>query len=187
MHCPHCHIHTSITPVFTIDGSQADIRDRFNMPWSVGSCNNCFGLVLVGNAGGTIWPQPLPSDTPKEIPQDIRGNLIEAKMCASISAWRASGTMCRRAIQMASLERGAPLNKTLVEQIKFIKDAGIITNDIHEWATIVRWVGNGGAHPGGVEAGKENAEVMLELTEQFLYVLYVAPAKAATHRAKIGK
>lgn len=134
-----------------------------------------------------VWPNPMPSETPGEIPDEIRSNLVEAKQCASVQAWRATVTMCRRAIQMACLDKGAIPSDTLVKQIDHLKSGGIITADIHEWATIVRWVGNSGAHPDNTTVDKESAETMLDLAEQFLHVLYVAPAKAAAHRAKIGR
>ncbi|GAA4009318.1 hypothetical protein GCM10022631_22140 [Deinococcus rubellus] len=88
---------------------------------------------------------------------------------------------------MACIDRGAPTNTNIVGQINYLRDDHIITNEVHEWATVVRWVGNDGAHPGGSEPDQEDASAMIDLAEQFLHVLYVAPAKAAAHRAKIGK
>lgn len=187
MHCPHCHVHTSITPTNTGGGTQAATQDDFRGLWWIGRCNNCKNFVLVHNEGNTIWPSPFPSPTAKEIPQSVRENLLEAKRCASVNAWRAGVVMCRRALQMACIDKGASDSDNLVAQINQLKANSVITADLHEWATVVRWVGNDGAHPGGAQVDKEDAENMLDLTEQFLHVLYVAPAKAAAHRAKLGK
>lgn len=197
MHCPHCHIQTSITPAMTeykhasaygeaIPTPAAWRQDR-TMQWWIGICNSCSGPVLTLNNGDTVWPYPMPSATASEIPEDIRNNLVEAKKCASVEAWRAAVTMCRRAIQMSCIQKGANPRDTLVLQINHLKDNSIITADLHDWATVVRWVGNDGAHPGGTEPDKGDAMTMIDLAEQFLHVLYVAPAKAAAHRAKIGK
>jgi hypothetical protein len=64
---------------------------------------------------------------------------------------------------------------------------GVITKDLKEWADVVRWVGNDAAHPSKDEVNKEDAEDILKLAEQFLHVIYVAPAIAKERRAKRGK
>ena len=187
MHCPFCHVHTSLTVKYIGNSFPAEVQDRTGWSWYIGECNNCGEVVLANDARNLVYPHPVPSATAQEIPDTIRSNLEEAKQCASVSAWRATVTMCRRALQMACLEKGAPANANLVGQINHLRDNGIITTDLHEWATVVRWVGNDGAHPGGLEPDQEDASAMLDLAEQFLHVLYVAPAKAAAHRAKIGR
>ena len=52
---------------------------------------------------------------------------------------------------------------------------------------MVRWVGNDAAHPGGDPVTAEDADAILKLAEQFLYVVYVAPAIAKAVRTKKGK
>lgn len=187
IYCPHCHRHTSITDLPNHHGQTSWSRDFQGIDWFIGVCNFCKNTVLSRSDGGVVWPNPMPSETAAEIPPPIRENLIEAKQCNAVSAFRATVVMCRRAIQMACVDRGANRNDSLVVQIKSLKQNGVITNELHEWATVVRWVGNDGAHPGGVEPDAEDASAMLDLAEQFLHVLYVAPAKAAAHRAKLGK
>lgn len=187
MYCPHCHRQTSITPLKTHTGNSTISRDANGVDWFIGTCNYCFHPVLSQDQGAVVWPNPMPSDTSSDIPNNIRGNIIEAKKCNSVSSWRATVVMCRRAIQMACLEKGANPSDNLISQINYLKSSNIITQDLHEWATIVRWVGNDGAHPGGIEPDSEDASSMLDLAEQFLHVLYVAPARAAAHRAKLGK
>lgn len=48
---------------------------------------------------------------------------------------------------------------------------------------VVRWIGNDAAHPNKDKVEREDAEDILSLAEQFLQVLYVAPAIAQTRRA----
>ena len=193
MFCPHCHTKTSITPAtqrieLTHSATVVEVVWSTSQGyWWIGICNDCRRPVLVYKDAENIWPTPMPSRTASEIPIEIRENLIEAKSCAAVNAYRASFVMCRRALQMACIDKGASASDNLVAQINYLKTAAVITADLHEWATVVRWVGNDGAHPGGAEIDKEDAENMLDLTEQFLHVLYVAPAKAAAHRAKLGK
>ncbi|WP_339094621.1 DUF4145 domain-containing protein [Deinococcus sp. VB142] len=195
MYCPYCHTKTSITGTYqTVKSGTTEktVSVAWHLGggtgyWWIGLCNECHKPVLVFRQGEIIYPYPFPSPTSSEIPEEIRANLMEAKSCMSVNAYRATVVMCRRALQMACINKGANVSDNLVAQINHLKTAAVITADLHEWATVVRWVGNDGAHPGGAGVDKEDAENMLELTEQFLHVLYVAPAKAAAHRAKLGK
>lgn len=75
----------------------------------------------------------------------------------------------------------------LVAQIKELTSLAIITKDVEEWATVVRWVGNDAAHPGKDPVTKEDAEDALKLAEQFLHVIFVTPAIAKARRAARGK
>lgn len=94
--------------------------------------------------------------------------------------------MARRAIQNACLNKGAKKGD-LVNQINELQQQGIITNDIKEWATAVRWIGNDAAHPNKDEVTKEDPEDVLHLAEQFLHVLYVTPALFAAQKMKRNK
>jgi len=94
--------------------------------------------------------------------------------------------MARRCVQQACLKKGCK-KSNLVEQIVELTQAGHITKDIKEWAAVVRWIGNDAAHPNGQIVSKGDAEDCLELAEQFLHVLFVAPALAKARRAKTGK
>jgi len=94
--------------------------------------------------------------------------------------------MARRAMQVAAKDKGATEDK-LVSQIHELQKSGKITTDLKDWADAVRWVGNDAAHPNGAEVTREDAEDVLHLAEQFLHVLYVAPAVAAGLKKRLGK
>lgn len=153
--------------------------------WWIGICNYCNDPVLILNQGVRIYPHPLPSPTDTKIPEKIRKDLMEAKFCFSVNTFRACAVMARRSIQAACIDKGARKEK-LVDQLQELKSNGTITNDLLEWANVVRWVGNDAAHPNGDEVRKEDSEDILKLAEQFLHVLYVAPA-IAMERRKIKK
>lgn len=193
IYCPHCHRHTSLTPapVKYENGFQTYETRAFwvknpHETWWIGVCNACEEPVLVLNRGDKIFPLPLPTPTSEHIPEEIRSDLDEAKICISAAAYRAAAVMARRAMQVAAKEKGATDDK-LVAQIHELQESGKITNDLKEWADAVRWVGNDAAHPNGSDVTKEDAEDVLHLAEQFLHVLYVAPAVAAGLRKRLGK
>jgi len=193
IYCPHCHRHTSLTPApvkyrcgghsYTTDA----VWDKdYQNAWWLGVCNACENPVLVLNKGQKVFPTPLPAPTSEDIPQEIRGDLDEAKICFSATAYRAAAVMARRVIQVAAKDKGATGDK-LVSQIHELQKSGKITNDLKEWADAVRWVGNDAAHPSGAQVAKEDAEDVLHLAEQLLHVLYVAPAVAASLKKRLGK
>jgi hypothetical protein len=157
-----------------------------NDTWWIGVCNNCREPVLILNEGDIIYPQPLPSPTDDKIPELIRNDLNEAKICYSVKAYRASAVMSRRAMQSACIDKGATKDK-LVEQLHELAANRVITNDLKEWADVVRWVGNDAAHPDKQPVTEKDAEDILKLSEQFLHVIYVAPAIAKEQRTKRGK
>jgi Domain of unknown function (DUF4145) len=193
MFCPFCRQQTSPIPAtknvstafgdYTIHAEWERMSDDV---WWIGICNYCKKPVLVHNNGDVIYPNPLPSPTDARIPESIRRDLDEAKACASVHAYRACAVMARRAMQSACIDKGTAKER-LVDQLQELTTNGMITNDIREWADVVRWIGNDAAHPDKEEVTKTDAEDILKLAEQFLHVIYVAPAIAKEQRAKRGK
>ena len=197
IYCPHCHRHTSLEPAPVkyegyYYGSHYDgITGAFwkkndNNTWWIGVCNNCKRPVLVLNKGQIIYPNPLPSPSDERIPEHIRSDLNEAKICLSSKAYRASAVMSRRAMQSACIDKGAAKGN-LVNQLHDLASNQIITKNLKDWADVVRWVGNDAAHPGKDGVTEKDAEDMVNLAEQFLHVIYVTPAIAKEHRTKRGK
>ncbi len=198
IYCPHCHKHTSLTPA-PIEYKTQDMLGRTyrettgahwkkdeNTIWWIGVCNSCQEPVLVLNNGRIIYPYPLPSPSDSRIPEHIRNDLDEAKICFSINAFRASAIMSRRAMQSVCIDKGATKER-LANQLHELASNGIITADLKEWADAVRWVGNDAAHPDKQPVIQKDAEDILNLAEQFLHVIYVAPAIAKEQRTKRGK
>jgi len=194
IHCPYCHKHTALSVARTsfardygaTGWTDATYQDSNRSLWWMGICNGCSGVVLVRDNGAYIAPAPLPSATDHNIPKLIRDDLIEAKVCLSAKCFRAAATMARRAVQQACIDKGAT-GSDLVVQIKDLTTKGLITKDLEEWATVVRWVGNDGAHPGKQSVDEADAVDSIGLAEQFLHVLYVTPAVAKARRTARGK
>jgi hypothetical protein len=197
IYCPNCRRQTSLTkaPIeFEYESwgekykhiVEATWEQEANKIWWIGVCNYCREPVLVLNKGDVIYHHPLPSASDSRIPEHIRKDLDEAKICLSVKACRASAVMSRRAMQSACIDKGATKGN-LVDQLHQLASNGTITNDLKEWADVVRWVGNDAAHPDKGAVTERDAEDMANLAEQFLHVVYVAPAIAREHRSKRGK
>lgn len=193
IYCPHCHRHTHLSVGRSVfEHGDRDIeapavcKDRQHRTWWIGLCNACGQACLVLENGENIYPRPLPCPTDPAIPEDIAESLNEAKLCHASGCYRACATMSRRAVQMACREKGAPKGD-LVNQIYHLAQSGIITKDLAEWATVVRWIGNDGAHPNALDVAPDDAEDCLHLAEQFLHVIFVTPARAKARREARGK
>jgi len=192
-YCPYCHKHVAFSWVDydELGGGITRYLDKSNSYrnpkgiWALAECpvcNNCVLVHIIDN-NIQIYPNPLPTPTDKRVPEEIRKDLDEAKICFSVNAFRACTVMCRRALQNACKMKDATKER-LVDQIDELAEKGIITKDLKELAHTIRWIGNDAAHPNEKEVKKEEAEEILNLTEQFLHILFVAPAKVRKIKEK---
>lgn len=194
IYCPNCRKHTALSiaqaeyhgDYGSILHTAAIWKKNRGEEWWIGVCNGCHKPSLILNNGEVIYPHPLPSPTDSNIPKEIARDLDEAKLCFSTECYRACAVMARRCIQSACLTKGAT-GSDLVAQIADLAKIGVITKDIQEWATVVRWVGNDAAHPNKDEVKKEDADDCVRLAEQFLHVIFVTTAIAKSRRAARGK
>ena len=189
--CPYCHKNITYSWVY-FDKEGGGARNFFHdyfknqfAGWAMGECPSCKKCVLfelnldkyqTPVAVKSVYPFPLPSPVDERIPEKIRKDLEEAKLCFSVGAINASVGMCRKALQRTCKEKVA-IKKELYDQIDEIATRGIISNDLKELAHSVRLVGNDGVHPNEDEVTKEDAEEILNLAEQLLDIIFVAPAK----------
>ena len=202
--CPHCGKHTAVSPApleaYPEPGFPQSVPlghfmqvgvpfyPVHNDQWWMGKCNACEMPMLVCGRGSRILPPPQPSPSDERIPEHIRADLDEAKLCMTVGAARACATMARGAIQATCLLKGANEGKKLYEQIAQLASKGLITTELRDWATEVRHLGNDGAHPpkdfDKDTISEEDASDSLELAEQFLEVIFVTPALAAERKRK---
>lgn len=201
IYCPHCHKHTelsSATQDVEYNSGYGTKYKTVNLVWFshnkdywwIGICNSCYSPSLVLNMGDIVYPTPLQKPSDNNIPDHIRRDLDEAKMTHSVNCFRASAVMSRRVIQQACLEKGASPKKNLYQQIEELYKNGEITKNLEESATIIRWIGNDGAHPNdneNAEVTEEDSQDCLDLAEQLLHVLFVVPAVTQARRKARGK
>jgi hypothetical protein len=193
IYCPHCHRHTALSPApVKVEHGCDTLRvpaiweqDVYNK-WWIGVCNYCNEPVLVRGNGCPIYPTPIPEPTDERVPEAIRKDLDEAKACMQVNAFCAAAVMARRVIQQVAIDKGFT-SGNLVNQIEELASNGIITTDIKEWATVVRWVGNDAAHPSPTVVEQDDASDIIELAHQLLQIVYVAPAIAQNRRTQRGR
>ena len=198
-YCPNCRQASALTDrtkyTKELDGG------RLRVIYAVAECNDCDFHFLVAreNRSGkiiNIWPKSLPGKVNDLIPEPIKGDFEEALVCEAAGSYRGAAALARRTLQVICLEKGAPKEKRqkknpekmmkvdLSEQIDWLFTNNIITQDIRDWAHEVRYVGNDAAHPNVTDVTSDDARDILELLQSTCEVLYVAPARAATRKAK---
>lgn len=185
IYCPSCRKHTALKD-----------RAKYNLRYDsyrISECNSCTFFFLVkrsihGGAIQEIYPNVLPKPINKKTPDFLKKDLEEAYLCFSVNAYRATSVMARRALQLCCIDKGAP-DKNLRDQIDWLLNQQIITKDLKEWAHEVRLTGNDSAHPlrditKNIPVSAGDAEDILTLLEEFIKVLYIAPALAKERKAK---
>lgn len=182
-YCPHCNQFTLITVVtnnierYGSKLTKCIYRDRVpGCIWWIGECHNCNRVVLVLNNGIEIYPKPKPKLSDERIPEDIREDIDEAKMCFSVKCYRASTAMFRKALEACCVAKGTSKNKNLEGKIDELFEEGIITKNIKDWAHTIRWIGNDALHINANKVTREDAEDILKLAEQIFNNIYVFPA-----------
>lgn len=200
--CPYCHRDVAISWIrFDNDGggitkylTKVNYFSNKNGIWALGECPSCEKCIMIhlnedryGKLNvAEIFPYPLPTPTDERIPEKIRKDLDEAKICFSVNGFRGCAIMCRRALQVACKIKGAT-KKDLIDQINELAEKRIITNDLKELSHAIRWIGNDAAHPNEGEVVEEDAKEILNLTEQFMQIVFVAPLKVKEIREKQEK
>jgi hypothetical protein len=183
---------TIVTVVDELDGLfRAQEPDGTSVKWKIGLCENCrrpLFLVLDEAEQRVVrtFP-PVSLERPPHVPEGVADDFVEARLCLSVGAYKATAAMCRRALQAAALQKGAGKGE-LVAQIDKLVEKGALNSSLAEAAHQVRYFGNYGAHPdadglGDVSEGE--AESICDLTWQVLEGLYVNPARVAAVKAAL--
>ncbi|MCD6523036.1 MAG: DUF4145 domain-containing protein [Candidatus Diapherotrites archaeon] len=200
IYCPWCYKHVALVWIalrYGI-GHRGYATEKIEEPifyntakgnWSIGMCPSCKNCVLIkiNDKRSSVFPNPLPTPTDERIPEKIRKDIDEAKLCLSVNAFRACAGMCRRALQQACILKSASPKKKLEKQIDELAERRIITNEIKEWAHAIRWVGNDALHPEFPEVAKEEAKEILDLTERFMDIAFAASERVKKLKEKHGK
>ena len=194
--CPHCSNDSYFKPV---GGPHVEAGQVETTMCNAAQCEACknFALVVGTRVSGQspyrlqhFYPLGRPSDNVDgSVPDNIGKDFREALRCRWIEAYKATVTMCRRAIQASCLEQAADKDKKLVAQIDELASKGVITKPLKDFAHEVRLEGNDGAHPdadGLNEVAAKDADDIIEFTREYLHHVYVMPAKLRDRKNAAG-
>jgi Domain of unknown function (DUF4145) len=100
-----------------------------------------------GFAVEQFWPEPPAPSIPELLPPDIVRVYLQAERNFPVAGnEEASGTMYRKALDVALKKIDTSLTGTLGQKIKALAKAGKLTDDIAVWSDTVRDIGNEAAH-----------------------------------------
>lgn len=99
----------------------------------------------------------------------------------------AAASMFRKALDIATRDLDVSfVGKNLATRIDLLAKAGRLTEDLKEWAHLIRLDGNQGAHDDDELTAKEIAQLR-DFTELFLTYTFTLPAQVEARKAESGK
>ncbi len=142
--------------------------------YSFAKCPKCFSPVLLEQERfvdfeeiywgkpKTLYPQADFHINPV-IPDKLRNTLVEAIQCYRSKSYTATTIMCRRALEGFCTIKGIK-ERNLSLSIKKLKTDGVINEQLFEWATELRLLGNEAAHNIDIVFSATDASDTLDFT-----------------------
>lgn len=159
-----------------------DPIDAYN--FSFAKCPKCEGPLLIEqereldfDMSRIFWGKPKLLYPNSEfhinpvIPEKLRLSLTESIKCYKSKSYTATTIMCRRTIEGFSQLKGVK-ERNLANSVEKLKNNGIINNQLYEWATELRLLGNEAAHNIDVEFTAIDARDTLDFTIAILDFTY---------------
>ena len=189
--CPYCGTGTN----FSILAQTGKYHDK-EVVCAVGRCEVCLKEVwfevnaVNNNQVLTHWPI-WQEAAQKELPPEVQGAFNEALDCYRIRAWNGSLCMCRRAIDDALVDLGAPEKGNLPTKLQALVNANVIAPPLKDWADQARIGGKLAAHgTGGDEWGQpdkewadeSDANEVIEFCRSFFEYAYLMKARLDRRR-----
>jgi len=195
--CPHCHTqHVS----FSAYAEKQKPDERV----FVGAfhCDKCYGGYIVEavcessnfftNTNGNIethplihfrkeYPLPQSVEAPSNLPNNIENFYLQAAHALNAGSHDASAMMCRKVLEVAvkKLQPGGAGN--LYQRIEALAETNLITEELKDWAHIIRDDGNEAAHEED-PVTSDFARELLSFAEMFLMYTFTMPGMVAERR-----
>lgn len=133
----------------------------------------------------TVHPKPETHVAPDNSPQKAAESFVEAKDNIQRGRYETAVMLCRKVMDIATrrLLGDESKNETLVKRISMLHGKALITDQMKDWAHIVRIDSNGAVHS-DEEFTQVEAEEMIGFTEVFLIYSFTLPemVKAKQHK-----
>ncbi|MCX4408329.1 DUF4145 domain-containing protein [Streptomyces sp. NBC_01764] len=146
----------------------------------IAACRLCYQPLLLEQAQESdqferelacVWPTP-PRALAESVPEVLRREHFEARMCFKSKAYTATVVMVRRTLEGVCAQHGIN-KKPLYKAFEEMKTVGLIEGRLLEWAQELRVLGNEGAHFTGKPVTRQDASDAVALAEALLDYLYV--------------
>ncbi|WP_223825610.1 DUF4145 domain-containing protein [Enterobacter hormaechei] len=130
-----------------------------------------------------VYPEPSVHVAPESTPKRAADSFIESKDNLQRGKYDTSVMLCRKTIDIATrtLLGEDSKDEKLVQRISMLHAKGLITEQMKNWAHIVRFDSNGAVHS-DEEFSKEEAEELIGFTEVFLIYAFQLPAMVSSRK-----
>ncbi|MCK6894623.1 MULTISPECIES: DUF4145 domain-containing protein [Enterobacter] len=200
--CPHCLKERAVMRFI----NQAYLKQRcYSL---VFQCNSCFKLlvaevetdiqntpndyaesqfypVIINNNPRfkvlSTYPSKKIISAPEATPDRAAKFFIEAKDDFARGRYETSAMNCRKVIDIATKTLHLKEEDKLVRRISALRDTGLITQEMADWAHIVRIDTNGAVHS-DEEFTADEVDQLLKFTEVFLTYSFTLPAMVKAKR-----
>lgn len=140
-----------------------------------------FGFEILGT-----YPTQEAASAPASVPASVERAFLQGAQNAAVKNSDAAAAMFRKAIDIATRELdGSLAGKNLAPRIDALHKAGKLTEDLKEWAHLIRLDGNQGAHDDD-ELSEDQIQQLQSFTELFLTYTFTLPAEVAAKKGLIA-
>ena len=201
--CPHCETRSRFNRLFPSGIKNFNDRNGYHY---IEKCQECNGIVysicnidlddptmkaalkagvdLNGETAFEKFSYPfIMMNPPIDISESFEKSFVEGVKCLNVGAPFASVVMFRKCLQIIAEDKGAK-GGTLKAKLKSLSSSGTLTSTLDSISTIIREVGNDGAHPNEFEPSIDDAKDILNFLLLFIDQLYILPEKAEKLKAR---
>lgn len=181
--CDGCEGHAELMIVGTTGYTDED-NDQHNV--ILGRCVKCGRPgVVEGRASQRnlldrtqLYPKIIrKSDVDRvALPSRVGESFREAALCEGVGAWLATAVMVRRTLEAIAKEFDASV-KTLVAGLDTLRTNGLISEELHQWGTELRFIGNIGAHATDDVITRQDAQDAMEFLRAIVETIYLLRPK----------
>jgi len=196
--CPHCGNQAPHKLVFrhsykgTWYGSDGKpSTDEFDpiSTYTIFECATCHDISLYSShayqedALSLMYPRS--ADLDDSVPQSVSNNYREAKTVQNISP-NAFAVLLRRALEALCDDRGVPAGR-LQQRLEQLAQKGEIPPILAEITSVLRTLGNSGAHNTSQNVTVPMTWKMDEFFRALIEYVYIAPSKLAEFREEVAE
>lgn len=128
-----------------------------------------------------LYPQKSKTEAPKSTPERAAKFFVEAKEDFARGRYETSAMNCRKVIDIATKNLHLGDEDKLVRRITALRATGLITQEMADWAHIVRIDTNVAVHS-DEEFTADEVDQLLKFTEVFLTYSFTLPAMVKAKR-----
>jgi len=183
--CPHCQVLSHVTPI-AIPSFDELVSHRPKHVGAVYRCDSCnapiflrFPVKIYGNNRIELGAQFNEVERPREkfsytyLPEDVEVLLREALACFSNASYNAFASMCRRTMQAVFADLGEAGKLRIFDQLNEVRVMADIDSPTFIDIKRVIFGSDNDPHPSLPMLDDQQAGVLLEVTKDLLYQVYV--------------